>query len=161
MLKRHFNLPKRGETWHLRGLNRMQRYYGIANLKGVRRRTVTMLTSCLQFFCRLYQSMFLWLTDIASPHNPFFFFFHKKMTRKMGLKEQDYEECSIFFLLFFFRFNRDLIVWFPWSFAGLQSVPYWCTYHGYQQNKGCCIKHQMGIVGEVGKLPLMDCLPWM
>ena len=45
-----------------------------------------MLTSCLQFFCRLYQSMFLWLTDIASPHNPFFFFFSQKNDEENGTK---------------------------------------------------------------------------
>ena len=88
----------------------------------------------------------------------FLFFFHKKLTRKM--EEQDCEECSIF-CSFFFSFNRDLIVWFLWSFAGLQSVPYWHSYHGYQRKKGCCIKHQMKIVGEAGMLWLMDYLRWM
>ena len=101
------------------------------------------------------------LLIIASSHESFFFFFfHQIQTRKMG-KEQDYEECSIFFHYFFFRFNRDLIVWFPWSFAGLQSVPYWRTYHGYQQKKSSCIKRQMRIVGEAGMLSLIVGLLWM
>ena len=62
------------------------------------------------------------------------------------------------FIYLFFRFNRDQIFLFLWSFAGLQSIPYWHSYHGYQQKNSCCIKHQMGIVGEAGILPLMDCL---
>ena len=161
MLKRHFNLPKRGKT----GLNGIQRYYWITNLKGVRRSAVTMLTSCLQFFSRLYQSRFLWLTvnSLLAYIFFFFFFFHKKLTRKMGIEEQDYEECSIFcsFFIIIFRFNRDLIVWFLWRFAGLQSVPYWRSYHGYQQKKSCCIKHQVGVIGEAGMLTVTDCLLWV
>ena len=44
------------------------------------------------------------LLIIASWHKSFFFlFFSKKLTRKMGIKEQDYEECSIFFHCFFFK----------------------------------------------------------
>ena len=81
------------------------------------------------------------------------------------------EECKtfqyfiyLFFFYFFFRFNRDLIFFFffffsfLWSLAGLQSIPYWRSHHGYQQKKSCCIKHEMKIIAEAGLLPLMDSL---
>ena len=99
------------------------------------------------------------LLIIASSHKSFFFF-RKNWRGKWVLRNKIMRNVQ-YFVHFFFRFKRDLIVWFLWSFAGLQSVPYQRSYHGYQQKKSCCIKHQMGIVGEAGKLPLMDCLLWM
>ena len=88
----------------------------------------------------------------------FFFFFPQKTDEENGGTRLR----GMFNILFiFFRFNRDLIVWFLWSFARLQSVPYWHSYRGYQRKKSCCIKHQMKIVGEAGLLSLMDYLRWM
>ena len=92
----------------------------------------------------------------------FCFVFSRNAEEENGQYGKRLEECKtvpyfIYLFLFFFRFNRDLIiVLFLWSFAGLQFVPYWRSYHGYQQKKGCYIKHQMTIDGEAGLLPVMD-----
>ena len=97
---------------------------------------------------------------IASSHKSFYLFFSQKnyWRGKWVLRNKIMRNVQYF--VPFFRFNRDLIVWFLWSFAGLQSVPYQRSYHGYQQKKSCCIKHQVGIIGEAGMLTLMDCLLW-
>ena len=116
---------------------------------------------CLQYFCCISSGCY-GLMIIASLNK---YFFHGILTRRTGSKEQGYEECKtvqcLIYLIYFFRFNRDLNFWFLWSFVGLQSVPYWRSYHGYQQKKGCCIKHQMWIIGEAGMLSLTDCLLWV
>ena len=101
------------------------------------------------------------LLIIASSHESFFVFFSTKNRRGKWVRNKIMRNVQYFFIIFFFRFNCDLIVWFPWSFAGLQSVPYWRTYHGYQQKKSCCIRRQMRIVGEAGMLPLIVGLLWM
>ena len=104
------------------------------------------------------------LLMIASSHQSFFsfsfsFFVTKNWRGIWVLRNKIMRKVQYFVL--FFRFNCDLIVWFLWRFAGLRSVPYWRSYHGYQQKKSCCIKHQMRIVGEAGRLSLMDFLLWM
>ena len=98
MMKRHFNLPKRGKTL-------MYIYEDWMESKC----TTEILTSKAceggAWPCEVlvFNSLVGCISQgsyglliIASSHKSFFFFFTKKLTRKMGIKEQDYEECSIF-----------------------------------------------------------------
>ena len=104
---------------HVRGLNTIQRYYWITNLKGVRRRTVTMWTSSLQFFCRLYQSRFLWLTDNSSPGiNPLFLFFFFSTKNWRGKWRNKIMRNVQYFVLFFL----GLTVTWSFDFYGVLLV---------------------------------------